>query len=102
MAARGHTVRDVLERVEAEHGELLRRIVDERGAVRDVVRIFIDDTDIRALEGLDSPVDAGSVVSIVPALSGGGHRSVAVPVRDTDERRDAVKSRLDTSPRWAY
>jgi molybdopterin converting factor small subunit len=35
------------------------------------VNVFVADEDIRFLQGLDTPVTEGQVVSIVPAVAGG-------------------------------
>ena len=47
------------------------RVVDERGAVRQHVNVFVDDENIRFREGLRTPVSEGSNVLIVAAVSGG-------------------------------
>jgi molybdopterin synthase sulfur carrier subunit len=48
------------------------RIATEQGQVREHINIFIGDENIRYTGGLRSPVFAGSEISIVPAVSGGG------------------------------
>ena len=47
------------------------RVVDERGAVRQHVNVFVDDENIRFREGLRTPLSDGSNVLIVAAVSGG-------------------------------
>jgi len=47
------------------------RVVDEQGKLRRHVNVFVGGEDVRYLGGLDTPVPAGSEVSIVPAVSGG-------------------------------
>lgn len=75
IATRGQTVRDVLEQIGAAHEGLVTRILDDRGAVRNFVNIFVGDTNIRALQGLDSAVPADGVISIIPAVAGGLDRA---------------------------
>ncbi len=48
------------------------RIATEQGQVREHINIFIGDENMRYTGGLASPVSAGSEISIVPAVSGGG------------------------------
>ena len=47
------------------------RIATEQGQVREHINIFIGDENIRYTGGLASRIPAGSVISIVPAVSGG-------------------------------
>jgi len=48
------------------------RIATEQGQVREHINIFIGDENVRYTGGLASPIPAGSEISIVPAVSGGG------------------------------
>jgi len=41
------------------------------GAPRPLVKVFLGDVDIRSLDGLDSRVHEGDVVSIIAAVAGG-------------------------------
>ena len=50
---------------------LAARLYDEKGQLRRFVNVFVADEDIRFLQGLDTPVTEGQVVSIVPAVAGG-------------------------------
>lgn len=69
VASEGKTVRDVLRNVGSSG--LLGSILDEAGNVRSFVNLYVDETNIRSLEGLDSEVREGSIVSIIPAVAGG-------------------------------
>jgi molybdopterin synthase sulfur carrier subunit len=57
------------------------RIATEQGQVREHVNIFIGNENARYTGGLASPVPAGSEISIVPAVSGGGEKSCDVRPR---------------------
>ena len=48
------------------------RVVTEQGEVRNHINIFVGDENIRYSGGLATPVTPESVISIVPAVSGGG------------------------------
>jgi len=65
------TVGDVLKALDAAHPGFGERIFDEGGKLRRFVNVFLDDEDVRFLQGLDTPVGDASVVSIVPAVAGG-------------------------------
>lgn len=53
------------------HPELGRHLLDDQQQIRSFVRIYVGDTDYRDLQGADTPLEIGAVVSIVPAIAGG-------------------------------
>ena len=65
------TVAEVLKQLEARHPGFAERLYDDQGQLRRFVNVFVADEDIRFLQGLDTPVTEGQVVSIVPAVAGG-------------------------------
>jgi sulfur-carrier protein len=65
------TVRAALEQIERSHPALYRSICDETGLVRRHVNVFVNTAHVRDLEGLDTALAPGDVVSILPAVSGG-------------------------------
>ena len=71
VTAAGGTVREVLGQLEEAHPGFAARLFDEGGQLRRFVNVFVADEDIRFLQGLDTPVAEGQVVSIVPAVAGG-------------------------------
>jgi molybdopterin synthase sulfur carrier subunit len=67
----GSTVAEVLKALDAAHPGFGERIFDDNGGLRRFVNVFVADEDIRFLQNLDTPIAAGQVVSIVPAVAGG-------------------------------
>lgn len=67
----GATVADVLKALDAQHPGFGERLFEESGALRRFVNVFVADEDIRFLQGIDTAVEEGTVVSIVPAVAGG-------------------------------
>jgi molybdopterin synthase sulfur carrier subunit len=65
------TVREAIAAVEAQHPGLAARVLDEAGELRRFVNVFVADEDVRFLDGLNTTLNAGSVVSLVPAVAGG-------------------------------
>ncbi|HET6481747.1 MAG TPA: MoaD/ThiS family protein [Actinoplanes sp.] len=59
----------------AEVGErwplLARRIRDEQGAVRRYVNVYVDGEDARVTAGLETPVEPGSEIQVLPSVAGG-------------------------------
>lgn len=68
----GATVRDVLEELLVSYPTLRDRIFDG-GELPQFLNIFIDGTDIRLNEGLDTPVGEHATVILLPAVAGGCH-----------------------------
>ena len=62
---------DVIVALEAKHPGMRERLLDDDGALRKFVNIFVDDDDVRYLDGLDTQVNDGWTVSIIPAVAGG-------------------------------
>jgi len=48
------------------------RIATEQGQIRQHINVFVGNEDVRYTGGLATPISAGSEISIVPAVSGGG------------------------------
>jgi molybdopterin synthase sulfur carrier subunit len=65
------TVGDALRALDVAYPGFGERIFDENGALRRFVNVFLADEDVRFLEGIDTPVTEGQVLSIVPAVAGG-------------------------------
>ncbi len=65
------TVRAALEQIERSHPALYRSICDETGTVRRHVNLFVNSSDVRDREGLDTALAPGDVITILPAVSGG-------------------------------
>ena len=65
------TGRAALGELRLAHPALYDRIITERGEVRPHVNLIVGDTEIRHLDGLDTPVVDGSEIVILPSVSGG-------------------------------
>jgi molybdopterin synthase sulfur carrier subunit len=65
------TVGTVLDTLAREHPALVRRIRDEQGALRRFVNFYVDDTDVRDLQGLETPVPDGAQLLVLPSVAGG-------------------------------
>lgn len=71
VSAEGGSLATVLESLETSHPGFRERLFDEQGELRRFVNVFVDDEDIRFLDGVDTDVKDGATVSIVPAVAGG-------------------------------
>jgi sulfur-carrier protein len=66
----GSTVGEVLDSLYERYGELRSRIAED-GGLRRFVNVYVGGEDIRFLDGLDTPVEDGDEVTILPAVAGG-------------------------------
>ncbi|MDQ6836309.1 MAG: MoaD family protein [Actinomycetota bacterium] len=66
----GTTVGEVLDALYDRYAELRSRIAED-GGLRRFVNVYVDGEDIRFLDGLDTPVQDGDEVTILPAVAGG-------------------------------
>ena len=64
-------VRELIDALESQFPGMRERLCDEDGSLRRFVNVFVGDEDIRFLEGLETALDEGAEVSIVPAVAGG-------------------------------
>lgn len=67
----GNNVREALLELVRQHGDLDRQLFNSDGDLREFVNVFLDDRNIRSLQGLDSPLERVGVLHIVPAVAGG-------------------------------
>jgi sulfur-carrier protein len=65
------TVRAALEDLERSQFALYRNVCDETGALRRHLNVFVNSDNMRDLNGIDTTLAPGDVVTILPAVSGG-------------------------------
>jgi molybdopterin converting factor small subunit len=65
------TVREAIAALDGAYPGLATRILDDGGALRRFVNVFVADEDVRFLNGLDTVLEPGQTVSLVPAVAGG-------------------------------
>ncbi|BAU22611.1 molybdenum cofactor biosynthesis protein MoaD [Caldimicrobium thiodismutans] len=71
VEAEGATIKELIEDLERRYPGLKERLCDEEGNLRRFINFFVNDEDIRFLQGEETPIKDGDVVSIVPAIAGG-------------------------------
>jgi molybdopterin converting factor small subunit len=65
------TVRAALEELERSQAALYRNVCDETGKLRRHLNVFVNSDNVRDLDGVNTKLTAGDVVTILPAVSGG-------------------------------
>ena len=69
--AAGANVGDVLRSVATQHPDTQSQLFAETGELNRYVNVYLNDEDVRVLEGLDTPVGGRDTVVILPAMAGG-------------------------------
>jgi sulfur-carrier protein len=70
VEAAGSTVREVLTNLTEAHPGLEEQVF-EGGEVRGFINVYVDDEDIRYIDGLDSTVEDDTEIAMMPAVAGG-------------------------------
>jgi len=71
VSADGSNVGGVLRELAAQHPETEHQLFAEDGTLNRYVNVYLNDEDVRVLQGLDTPVGADDVLVILPAMAGG-------------------------------
>jgi len=71
VSAEGSTIADILNNLESQYSGIKERICDESGAPRRFINIYLNEEDIRFLDGEKTGVKEGDEISIIPAIAGG-------------------------------
>jgi sulfur-carrier protein len=71
VTAQAGTLREVIAGLDAAFPGIGGRILDDTGKLRRFVNVYVGDEDVRFAAGLDTPVPAGTGVSVIPAVAGG-------------------------------
>lgn len=64
-------VAGLISQLGAQFPGLTQRLLDESGQLRRFVNVYVNDNDIRFLGGVETALNEGDQVSIVPAIAGG-------------------------------
>jgi molybdopterin synthase sulfur carrier subunit len=71
VQAKGGTVDDVMQDLERQFPGLRDRLLDEKGELRRFINLYVNEEDVRFLQGRTTTLKDGDTVSIVPAIAGG-------------------------------
>ena len=71
VPAAGDTVRELLDDLISRFPGLRSQLVEDE-ELAPFVNVYVEGEDVRMLEGLDTPVERGSTVILLPAMAGGG------------------------------
>jgi molybdopterin converting factor small subunit len=67
----GATVGELLKNLTERYPDLTPHLYDEDGSVRSFVNVFVDSANVKTLRGLETEVNPGQTILLVPAIAGG-------------------------------
>ena len=65
------TVAGAFTELQSRFPGIKERLLDDSGAVRRFVNVYVNEEDIRFLQNQETPVKSGDEISIIPAIAGG-------------------------------
>jgi MoaD family protein len=71
VSAEGATIADILNNLESQFAGIKERICEENGTPRRFINIYLNEEDIRFLDGEKTQIKDGDEISIIPAIAGG-------------------------------
>jgi len=66
------TIGELVENLDQTYAGMKEKMLDETGQLRRYINIYVNDEDIRFLEGASTRLKDGDRIFIVPAIAGGG------------------------------
>ena len=71
VTGQGATLRELVADLEQRHSGLGAALVGDDGALHRFINVYVNDEDVRYLGGIETPLNDGDTVSILPAVAGG-------------------------------
>ncbi len=71
LAAEGSSVGEILRELAAQHPQTESQLFSGDGQLNRYVNVYLNDEDVRVLEGLDTRVSESDTLVILPAMAGG-------------------------------
>jgi len=71
LTAEGGTIAELIDDIERRYPGFREQLVDDGGQLHRFVNVYLNDEDVRFMEGAQTALSEGDEVSILPALAGG-------------------------------
>jgi sulfur-carrier protein len=71
LSADGTSVGEILQSVAESHPDTRQQLFSPDGGLNRYVNVYLNDEDVRVLDGLETTVDASDTLVILPAMAGG-------------------------------
>jgi sulfur-carrier protein len=71
LTADGQSVGEILRSLAERHPDTKSQLFSSEGELNRYVNVYLNDEDVRVLDGLDTSVSDGDTLVILPAMAGG-------------------------------
>lgn len=71
VESQGANINELISNLEAQYPGIKSRLCEENGQIKRYVNVFVNETEIRTLQGAETPLTDKDEVSIIPAMAGG-------------------------------
>ena len=71
VTADGNNLREVIDSMDGQFAGIKERVCDKTGELRNFVNVYVNGEDVRFLDGLNTEINTGDEISVVPAVAGG-------------------------------
>ncbi len=71
VTVEGQDIGSLIQAIDQKFPGIAEKVLDGDGNVKRFINVFVNDSEIRTLQGLQTPVNDSDRVSIVPAMAGG-------------------------------
>jgi molybdopterin converting factor small subunit len=71
VSVTGSNISDVLKDVTAQYPALQPHLFNEGGDLRPFVNLFVGENNIKDLQGVDTPIQDGEKIMLIPSIAGG-------------------------------
>ncbi|MDT4997566.1 MAG: sulfur-carrier protein [Pseudonocardiales bacterium] len=71
VEAKGDTLAALIDNLDASHAGIKGRLITQDGSLHRFVNVYVNDEDVRFTGSLQTPVNDGDTVTILPAVAGG-------------------------------
>ncbi len=67
----GATLRELIDDLDTRHDGVKGALVSDEGSLHRFINIYVNDEDVRFLGGIETPLEDGDSISVLPAVAGG-------------------------------
>lgn len=71
VQVQGETIKAVMEDLRYCYPSIQEHFFKQDGSLREYIHLYHQGCDIRSMEGMDTKIGAGDIISIVPSIAGG-------------------------------
>lgn len=75
VEVQANTVGGAIEQLAEQYPDLKNHLYDDDGEIRAYVNLFLNEDDVRSLNGAETPLSDSDRLTIVPSIAGGDRRT---------------------------